>query len=60
MLYYQIKKRKEPKKNQKKICYNKELLYFCPRIEFLTLKKEEKKEKKNNYNLDLENFNDIK
>ena len=54
--YSKIQSRKEPNKNQKKFCYNKELLYFCHRIEFLTLKKEEKKETKKNYNLDLVNF----
>ena len=26
------RKRKEPNKNKKKFCYNKELLYFCHRI----------------------------
>ena len=55
----EIQSRKEPNKNQKKFCYNKELLYFCLRIEFLTLEKEEKKETKKKYNLDLEIFNDI-
>ena len=50
------KKQKEPKKNQKKFCYNKELLYFCPRIEFLTLKKGGKKGDKEEILLRLKKF----